>query len=97
MLVRQLVLVSLFVFTGSYAFADCNSRCDDPVCILKRSLCEGTFAACVKSALATDRPSTGCVAAVIADFESEGSISDATVAVCGVAADALQQVANNCD
>ena len=81
---KSLVVLSL-AFMQTAAYADCNF------------ICKGTFVACVTEALTTEGSSVRCVEAVLSDTESSGIISDATVATCGVAADALQQVADNCN
>lgn len=83
--------------TWSEPLRTCPSSYDDPACLTKRSLCHGTFAACVTSALVTEGAGAGCAAAVVADVETGGVVTAATVGICGVAAAALQQVANNCN
>lgn len=83
--------------TWSEPLRMCPTSFDDPTCLARRSLCQGTFAACVTAALTSEGAGAACVAGVIADFEAGGSITTATVALCGLAAEAVQQAANNCN
>lgn len=75
----------------------CASYFDDPICLTRRTACQGELSACITSGLVTYGAGAACVGCVyVGALTTGGTAAAACVGVCGVGAEALQQVMNRC-
>jgi len=75
----------------------CTAAWDDPACSARNLACKGELAACLTGAWGTYVGGGVCIAAIVADAAAGGSITPATVVVCGVSAEILQETIKRCD
>lgn len=69
----------------------CGSIISDPVCQSQAIICKQKFPACVTSGLIAYAVTPACIGALF-----ETGPSPFALAVCGISAESIQQVYNNC-
>lgn len=78
-------------------FRTCPSYFDDPICLTRRTACQGELRVCVTSGLVGYGAGASCIGCVAAGaITTGGAAAVGCVGVCGLAASAIEQVMNHC-
>lgn len=85
-------------------FKVCKSYFDDPICLTRRTSCNGQLTNCVTSGLVAYGAGSACVGCVAAGTIASGytggaaaaAAAAACVGVCGLSAGALERAINSC-